>query len=307
MKKISCNEKLNSELSMKKNQLKMLNNTIDEMIERDFSAESIEKVRMEADNTIREIMNIKKHLTKPEFREESGRCIYTPYDYKDEQYYNSPYYESVVKQTKANMYAQDLAEKYNGCDDYPEDELDPHTCMPRYTSYTESVGGLCSTGDISANEENKINSMENKYLDEINANVDLFSRQNNFLVKFSHNKTMSNLNSWLVRSVEFSSKDSNTLNISLYDTLVEVNGTKKPLIDVLKKIKNNKDNEFTITISNLDPFNRLLYNEEYRNCKIMDVDRSSRDYSKDDFSSINIEVYYKYVDYYINAGCMPES
>lgn len=113
---------------------------------------------------------------------------------------------------------------------------------------------------------------------------------NRFLVKFG---TPLEIPEYYVRSVDFKNKQ---LIISIFNFIKD---DKHPIIAELLARKFNGDmtSEFRISIDYLDPTGVTLYTERYHHCHLVNVERDSVDYTRDDFNRILLTVSYSEVTY----------
>jgi hypothetical protein len=113
---------------------------------------------------------------------------------------------------------------------------------------------------------------------------------NRFLVRFG---TPLDIPEYYVRSVDFKSKH---LVISIFNFIKD---DEHPIIAELlaKKFNGDMTSEFSISIDYLDPTGVILYTERYHHCHLLDVERDSVDYTRDDFNRILLTVSYSDVTY----------
>lgn len=113
---------------------------------------------------------------------------------------------------------------------------------------------------------------------------------NRFLVRFG---TPFDIPEYYVRSVDFNNKQ---LVISIFNFIKD---DKHPIIAELLARKFNCDMtyEFNISIDYLDPTGVTLYTERYHHCHLLNVERDSVDYTRDDFNRILLTVSYSEVTY----------
>ena len=115
---------------------------------------------------------------------------------------------------------------------------------------------------------------------------------NRFLVKFG---TPLEIPEYYVRSVDFM-YNNKELVISVFNFIKE---NKHPIIAELLARKFNRDMtfEFSISIDYLDPTGVTLYTERYHLCHLVNVERDSVDYTRDDFNRISLTISYSDVTY----------
>jgi hypothetical protein len=115
---------------------------------------------------------------------------------------------------------------------------------------------------------------------------------NRFLVKFG---TPLEIPEYYVRGVDFL-YNNKELVITVFNFIKE---NKHPAIAELLARKFNRDmtSEFSISIDYLDPTGVTLYTERYHHCHLVNVERDSVDYTRDDFNRILLTVSYSDVTY----------
>lgn len=115
---------------------------------------------------------------------------------------------------------------------------------------------------------------------------------NRFLVKFG---APLEIPEYYVRSVDFL-YNNKELVITVFNFIKE---NKHPIIAELLARKFNRDmtSEFSISIDYLDPTGVTLYTERYHHCHLVNVERDSVDYTRDDFNRILLTVSYSDVTY----------
>jgi hypothetical protein len=115
---------------------------------------------------------------------------------------------------------------------------------------------------------------------------------NRFLVKFG---TPLEIPEYYVRGVDFL-YNNKELVITVFNFIKE---NKHPAIAELLARKFNRDmtSEFSISIDYLDPTGVTLYTERYHHCHLVNVERDSVDYTRDDFNRILLTVSYSEVTY----------
>ena len=115
---------------------------------------------------------------------------------------------------------------------------------------------------------------------------------NRFLVKFG---TPLEIPEYYVRGVDFL-YNNKELVITVFNFIKE---NKHPIIAELLARKFNRDmtSEFSISIDYLDPTGVTLYTERYHHCHLVNVERDSVDYTRDDFNRILLTVSYSEVTY----------
>lgn len=115
---------------------------------------------------------------------------------------------------------------------------------------------------------------------------------NRFLVRFG---TPLEIPEYYVRSVDFL-YNNKELVITVFNFIKD---NKHPIIAELLARKFNRDmtSEFSISIDYLDPTGVTLYTERYHHCHLVNVERDSVDYTRDDFNRILLTVSYSEVTY----------
>lgn len=113
---------------------------------------------------------------------------------------------------------------------------------------------------------------------------------NRFLVRFG---TPLDIPEYYVRSVDFKSKH---LVISIFNFIKD---DEHPIIAELlaKKFNGDMTSEFSISIDYLDPTGVILYTERYHHCHLLNVERDSVDYTRDDLNRILLTVSYSDITY----------
>lgn len=115
---------------------------------------------------------------------------------------------------------------------------------------------------------------------------------NRFLVRFG---TPLEIPEYYVRSVDFL-YNNKELVIGVFNFIDE---SKRPIIAELLAKRHDRDitSEFKISIDYLDPTGVTLYTERYHHCHLVNVQRDSVDYTRDDFNRILLTVSYSDVTY----------
>ena len=127
--------------------------------------------------------------------------------------------------------------------------------------------------------KNDLKTEFDELLDELQTNLGKCTRNNRFLVH------MLNIPSDMICSAEVYGKK---IIVQMYNFINDVN---EPIYAKLGNIKEN-DRQFDITIEFLDSSGEVMYKEIYKDCRIDDINRSTLDYSSDDFMKNNIYLTY---------------
>ena len=128
----------------------------------------------------------------------------------------------------------------------------------------------------------------NKYLDEINDTIDSRVMANRFIVDLSE----LNIKGTMVYGVDYWG-DSDSIEITIYDHIIDMFGDKMPIIQLLETRKD----PFNFSISKIDATEKLIYKEKYTSARICQVAKYSMQYDSNDFAKIRLLVKYDNVDY----------
>lgn len=258
-------ECLNSLLSMRINQYKMLNSTLTETISRGGSEELIESMKKEINSTLNEITEIKKDLESEE------EVVYTHYEPKKNE--KCGFYDSIVKQENSK---KPLNYK----------SLYDNIILPQNKNNGEDKMKL-SKAHKEVNVSNKV--VSNEYIDEINKTIDSRILGNRFLVHLNESLGIPEV---MVKSVSFDQNEKH-LSITIYDFVKEVNGKKHPVLELLRLAPKM----FKFTIDHLEANGNVIYTEKYFACHIAEIFRDPIDYSISEFSTIQMFIEYGNVGY----------
>lgn len=252
-------------LNMRINEYKMLNATLCEMIGRNSSKKVIDSMKSELGSIMSEIENINKDLERVKNGEKE--VIYTYYDRDMEEKKNKGFYDSIIKQTKANEFLE--AESLNN---------------KKYKEYDESV--YKQKKSVVHNDDNNL---PKKFVEDLRNTADSRLQSNRFLVDLKEPLKIPEI---MVKSVSFDPMDKRVC-ICIYDFVTDFGGTKYPILQVLK----HATSTFSFKIGHLDANGKVIYTERYSRCHITEVYRDPIDYSNDDFSKIQIFISYENVEY----------
>ena len=252
-------------LNMRINEYKMLNATLCEMIGRNSSKQVINSMKLELGSIMSEIENINKDLERVKNGEKE--VIYTYYDRDMEEKKNKGFYDSIIKQTKANEFLE--AESLNN---------------KKYKEYDESV--YKQKKSVVHNDDNNL---PKKFVEDLRNTVDSRLQANRFLVDLKDPLSIPEI---MVKSVSFDPNE-NRVSVCIYDFVTDFNGKKCPILQVLKCAPNL----FNFTVKHLEADGKVMYTERYSRCHLMEIYRDSVDYASDDFSKIQLFISYQNVDY----------
>lgn len=160
-----------------------------------------------------------------------------------------------------------------------EDEASERLTVTDYSPYN-SNSVTCTRPEL----KNDIKTELDELFDELQTNLGKCTRNNRFLVH------VLNIPSDMVCSVEVYGKD---MILQIYNFINDVN---EPIYAKLVNIKEN-DRQFDVTIEFLDSHGEVMYKEIYKDCKIDEINRSTLDYSSDDFTKNNIYLTYNEITY----------
>lgn len=247
--------RLNNALDTKMHQYKMLCDTLDELFDKGYKAGGVsaDMIKRELDNTKAEITQIREEIAA---EEERDYC----------------FYDSIVKQSKAAEYA------------YAEKKKENPEVYSRYDEFKKDME------EIRKEAEGVKDSFSNKYLNEINENLDTMAKSNRFLVHID----VLGIPTTMVKSVCYND-EKKELAITVYDFVKNVYGKKYPLMRLLSEECKRKD--FSFSITHLDAKDKVLYTETYEECKIKEVQRGILDYSFSEISTVEILISYDNVIY----------
>lgn len=137
--------------------------------------------------------------------------------------------------------------------------------------------------------ENNVKNMLN--LSSINHQTSV-SYSNRFLVRFEGNG-LKDIPEWIMKGVDYNSRDMKEIILRINDFLIKKEDKKIPVIALLNGFGSN----FNVLIDHLDPSGCLIYRERYHGCSIIDVFRSSLDYSIDEINTICAKINYSDLTY----------
>ena len=256
---------LKSLLETRINEYKMLNATLCEMIGRNSSKQVIDSMKLELECIMSEIENINKDLEQ--VKNEEKEVTYTYYDKNLEEKKSGGFYDSIIKQTKANEFVE--AESLND---------------KKYKEYDESV--YKQKKRVVQNDDNHL---LKKFSEDLRNTADSRLQSNRFLVDLKEPLKIPEI---MVKSVSFDPMDKRVC-ICIYDFVTDFGDTKYPILQVLK----HATSTFSFNIGHLDANGKVIYTERYSRCNITEVYRDPIDYSNDEFSKIQIFISYQDVEY----------
>ncbi len=185
---------------------------------------------------------------------------------KDLKSTNNSFFDNIKKDTNSKkldeVIKKDLSSDYK-----------PYDSPYNHLNYEDMYSETCKKLPVCSPYENVIGS-------------------NRFLVRFG---TPLEIPEYYVRSVDFL-YNNKELVITVFNFIKE---NKHPIIAELLARKFNRDmtSEFTISIDYLDPTGVTLYTERYHHCHLVNVERDSVDYTRDEFNRILLTVSYSEVTY----------
>jgi hypothetical protein len=262
------------------NQQKMLNNTLCEMMSKNSSKKSIEMIREDIDEIVKEINKINYDISKIGKKDED--VTYSFYDNvkKDcsfegiaekaakEAAMEKGFYDSIVKQSKAVQFVEDEHKK----------EGKP-TIKYNYESIYKK----------NESDANYKDDLTKEFVEDLRNTADSRLQANRFLVDL---KDPLNIPEIMVKSVAFDPQE-NRVSVCIYDFVTDFNGQKYPILQVLKYAPNS----FNFVIKHLEADGKVLYTERYSRCHLMEIYRDPIDYASDDFSKIQLFISYQNVEY----------
>lgn len=262
------------------NQQKMLNNTLCEMMSKNSSKKSIEMIREDIDEIVKEINEINYDISRIGQKDED--VTYSFYDNvkKDcsfegvaekaakEAAMEKGFYDSIVKQNKAVQFVEDEYKK----------EGKP-TIRYNYESIYKK-----NESDANYNDD-----LTKEFVEDLRNTADSRLQANRFLVDL---KNPLNIPEIMVKSVSFDPQEKR-VSVCIYDFVTDINGQKYPILQVLKY----SPNSFNFIIKHLEADGKVLYTERYSRCHLMEIYRDPIDYASDDFSKMQLFISYQNVEY----------
>jgi hypothetical protein len=262
------------------NQQKMLNNTLCEMMSKNSSKKSIEMIREDIDEIVKEINKINYDISKIGKKEEEvtysfyddvkkDKCVNAMTEKACEEDKKSKgFYDSIVKQSKAVQFVEDEHKK----------EGKP-TIKYNYESiYKENESDVNYKDDLTK-----------EFVEDLRNTADSRLQANRFLVDLKYSLNIPEI---MVKSVAFDPQE-NRVSVCIYDFVTDFNGQKYPILQVLKYAPNS----FNFVIKHLEADGKVLYTERYSRCHLMEIYRDPIDYASDDFSKIQLFISYQNVEY----------
>ena len=271
-------EYLKSLLLTRINQQKMLNNTLCEVMAKNSSSKAIDALKEELNEVMDEIDKINLDIASLD-KNKDEEVTYSFYDsVKKEGCPNDMeekkakeiemgkgFYDSVVKQSKAAQFVEDVCAK----------EGKP-TVKYNYDGIYKA-----------AKKEHQ--DFTKEFVEDLRNTADSRLQANRFLVDLKDPLSIPEI---MVKSVSFD-PTSNRVSVCIYDFVTDFDGMKYPIMQVLKYAPNS----FNFSIKHLEADGKVLYTERYSRCHLMEVYRDPIDYASDDFSKIQIFISYQNVDY----------
>jgi hypothetical protein len=262
------------------NQQKMLNNTLCEMMSKNSSKKSIEMIREDIDEVVKEINRINYDISRIGQKDED--VIYSFYDdANNNKYVNSMtekaceedkkskgFYDSIVKQGKAVQFVEDEYKK----------EGKP-TIRYNYESIYKK----------NESDANYKDDLTKEFVEDLRNTADSRLQANRFLVDLKDPLSIPEI---MVKSVAFDPQEKR-VSVCIYDFVTDFNGKKYPILQVLKYAPNS----FNFVIKHLEADGKVLYTERYSRCHLMEIYRDPIDYASDDFSKMQLFISYQNVEY----------
>jgi len=262
------------------NQQKMLNNTLCEMMSKNSSKKSIEMIREDIDEILKEINEINYDISRMGQKDEG--VTYSFYDNvkKDcsfegvaekaakEAAMEKGFYDSIVKQNKAVQFVEDEYKK----------EGKPAIRYNYESIYKKNESDVNYKDDLTK-----------EFVEDLRNTADSRLQANRFLVDL---KDPLNIPEIMVKSVAFDPQEKR-VSVCIYDFVTDINGQKYPILQVLKYAPNS----FNFIIKHLEADGKVLYTERYSRCHLMEIYRDPIDYSSDDFSKMQLFISYQNVEY----------
>jgi len=262
------------------NQQKMLNNTLCEMMSKNSSKKSIEMIREDIDEIVKEINEINYDISRIGQKDEGvtysfyddvkkDKCVNAMAEKACEEDKKSKgFYDSIVKQNKAVQFKEtegiknsEAPTKYNYENIYKENESD--------ANYKDDL--------------------TKEFVEDLRNTADSRLQANRFLVDLKYSLNIPEI---MVKSVAFDPQE-NRVSVCIYDFVTDFNGKKYPILQVLKYAPNS----FNFIIKHLEADGKVMYTERYSRCHLMEIYRDPIDYASDDFSKIQLFISYQNVEY----------
>ena len=287
---------LKSALKTRMAEFEMLNKTLIESIEKGSSEVTIDAIRSAIKDAEENIKTLRDWIeTKTNEKDEASKTTYSLYneikkptlprsvkakklfsikndldklenELKDLKPTNNSFFDNIKKDTNSKkldeVIKKDLSSDYK-----------PYDSPYNHLNYEDMYNEVCKKLPVTSPYENVI-------------------QCNRFLVRFG---TPLEIPEYYVRGVDFL-YNNKELVITVFNFIKE---NKHPIIAELLARKFNRDmtSEFSISIDYLDPTGVTLYTERYHHCHLVNVERDSVDYTRDDFNRILLTVSYSDVTY----------
>lgn len=290
---------LKSALKTRMAEFEMLNNTLIEAIERGSSEASIDAIKRGIKDA-EENIKVLNDWIEEKVNEEEKKDVKVEYSFYNE--IKKPTLPKSVKFKKLSTIKKEL--------DKLEDELkDINKTRSLYDSIEkvksdEKSKKLDETVKVSLSDYKPYDTpynhlkYEDIYKETCSSKLPLINpyenviNSNRFLVRFG---TPLEIPEYYVRGVDFL-YNNKELVITVFNFIKE---DKHPIIAELLTRKFNRDMtcEFPVSIDYLDPTGVTLYTERYHHCHLVNVERDSVDYTRDDLNRILLTVSYSDVTY----------
>lgn len=262
------------------NQQKMLNNTLCEMMSKNSSKKSIEMIKENIDEIVKEINEINYDISRMGQKDEG--VTYSFYDNvkKDcsfegvaekaakEAAMEKGFYDSIVKQNKAVQFVEDEYKK----------EGKPAIRYNYESIYKKNESDVNYKDDLTK-----------EFVEDLRNTADSRLQANRFLVDLKDPLSIPEI---MVKSVAFDPQEKR-VSVCIYDFVTDFNGQKYPILQVLKYAPNS----FNFIIKHLEADGKVLYTERYSRCHLMEIYRDPIDYASDDFSKMQLFISYQNVEY----------
>ena len=274
-------EYLKSLLWTRINQQKMLNNTLCEIMTKNSNSKAVDALKEELNEVMDEIDKINLDITSLN-KNKDEEVTYSFYDSvkkegcpnamedkKDKEVkMGKGFYDSVVKQSKAAQFVEDVCAK----------EGKP-TVKYNYEGIYKA-----------AKKEHQ--DFTKEFVEDFRNTADSRLQANRFLVDLKGPLSIPEI---MVKSIAFDPNE-NRVSVCIYDFVTDFNGQKYPILQVLKYVPNL----FNFTVKHLEANGKVMYTEKYSRCHLMEIYRNPIDYASDDFSKIQLFISYQNVDYETN-------
>lgn len=271
-------------LKIKLSEYQMLTDTLIEMMERGTSEIGIDEMKGAIDETLDDINTLLNKIDKECDKDE--KVEYSFYDKIEKpKVAKSVKLASFGNSSDGSCFSYDTikksVEKIN--EDLKNDKVVGELNHPNLYDSVKKEAEKLNYEDLYSKTRNKL---------PIYSPYDNVIQDNRFLVRFG---TPFNIPEYFVRSVDFLYRDKE-LMITVLNNIKE---DKRPLIAELlaKRFSPNNKVEFSISIDYLDATGVTLYTERYHNCHLLNIERESMDYTRDDLNGILLTISYSEITY----------